>query len=60
MWKKLFCNVLILHYFLSGFLKSMILSFKDIVNKHDVYNGKDCMKHFCESLREHAIKITNF
>ena len=28
-------------------------------NKHDVYKGKDCMKKFCESLREHAIKIIN-
>ena len=26
---------------------------------HDVYRGKDCMKRFCESLREHAIKIIN-
>ena len=22
--------------------------------------GKECMKKFCESLREHAMKITNF
>ena len=29
-------------------------------NKHDVYKGKDCMKKFCESLREHAIKINNY
>ena len=29
-------------------------------NKHDVYKGKDCMKKFCESLREHAMKIINF
>ena len=29
-------------------------------NKHDVYRGKDCMKKFCEFLREHAIKIINF
>ena len=35
---------------------STISSFKDIENKHDVYSGKDCMKNFCESLREHAIK----
>ena len=27
-------------------------------NRHDVYRGKDCIKKFCESLREHAmIKI---
>ena len=27
---------------------------------HGVYRDKDCMKKFCESLREHAIKIINF
>ena len=27
---------------------------------HDVYRGKYCMKRFCESLREHAMKIINF
>ena len=32
-----------------------ISSFKRIENKHDVYRGKDCMKKFCESLREHAM-----
>ena len=35
-------------------------SFKSRDNKHDVYRGKDCMKKFCESLREHAVKIINF
>ena len=29
-----------------------VLLFKYIENKHDVYRGKDCMKKFCESLRE--------
>ena len=38
---------------------SIISSFKSIENKHDVYRGKDCMKKFCESLREHAMKIIN-
>ena len=41
----------------SGFSISTISSFKDIENKHDVYKGKDCMKNFCESLREDAMKI---
>ena len=27
---------------------------------HDIYRGKDCMKKFCESLREHAMKMINF
>ena len=37
-----------------------ILSFISIENKHDVCRGKDCMKKFCESLREHAMKMINF
>ena len=44
----------------SGFWMSTILSFKSLESKHDVYRGKDCMKKFCESLREHAMKIINF
>ena len=43
----------------SGFSMSTI-SFRSIENNHDVYRGKDWMKKFCESLREHAIKIVNF
>ena len=39
---------------------SVISSFKDIENKHDVYRGKDCMGKVCECLTEHAIEITNF
>ena len=31
---------------------STILSFKSKENKHYEYRGKDCMKKFCESLRE--------
>ena len=42
------------------FLTYTISSFKIIVNKNDRYRGKDCMKKFCESLREHAMKIINF
>ena len=37
-----------------------ISSFTIIENKHDVYTGKDCMKKFCEFLREHAVKKNNF
>ena len=44
----------------SGFSMSTISSFKIIENKHNKYRGKDCMKKFCEFLREHAIKIINF
>lgn len=28
--------------------------------KNYVYRDKDCMKKFCDSLEEHALKITNF
>ena len=34
--------------------------FHHIVNKHTFYRGKDCMKHFCASLREHAKNIIGF
>ena len=44
----------------SGFSMSTISSFKSIENKRDVYRGKDFMKKFCKSLREHAVKIINF
>ena len=36
---------------------STISSSRSIENKHDVYRGKDCMKKFCEFLRQQAIKI---
>ena len=39
---------------------STISSFKYIENKCDAYRGKDCMKKFCEFLREHVMKIINF
>ena len=40
---------------------STVSSFRKIENKYDVYRGKDCMKRFCESLREqHALKVINF
>ena len=39
----------------SDFSMSTVLSFKIIENKHHVCRGKDCMKNFCESLREHAL-----
>ena len=44
----------------SGFSMSTISSFKSIGNKHDLYKGKDCMRKFCESLREQAMMIINF
>ena len=43
-----------------GFSISTISSFWSIENKHNVYRGKDCMRKFCEFLREHTVKIINF
>ena len=39
---------------------SIISSFRNIENKHDIYRGKYFMKTFCEYLRGHAMKIINF
>ena len=39
---------------------SMIWTFNSMENKNNVYRGEDCMKKFCESLREHTVKIINF
>ena len=33
---------------------------KSIDIKHDAYRVKDCMKKFCESLREHAMEMIKF
>ena len=38
----------------------IISSFRSRENKLDVYIVKDCMKKFCESLREHTLKTINF
>ena len=38
---------------------STIWIFDGVENKHDVYEGKNCMKMFCEFLRNHAMKIIN-
>ena len=39
---------------------STLWIFDGLENKHDVYRSEDCMKTFCDSLREHAVKIINF
>ena len=41
------------------FSMSTISSFRSIENKHDEYRGKDCVQNFCESVREHAMRIIN-
>ena len=47
-------------HILSDFSMYTISSFRSMENKDDVYRGKDCKKKFCESLREHTMKIINF
>ena len=44
----------------SGSSMSIISSFRSIENKHDIYRRKDCIKKFCESLRQQTMKIINF
>ena len=39
---------------------STISGFDHIEDKHTLYRGKDCMKKFCTSLREHAKNIIDF
>ena len=39
---------------------STVSLFRSIENKHDVYRGKTCMTKFCQSLKEHTMKIINF
>ena len=46
--------------FHQAFSMPTILSFKSIEDKHDVYRGRDCMKKFCKSLREHTMEINKF
>ena len=43
-----------------GYPMSTICAFHHIENKHTWYRRKDCMKKFCESLREHAKNIIYF
>ena len=50
----------VVEYIPSGFPMSTILSFKSIEKMYDIYRGTDCMKKFCESLKEHAIEVINF
>ena len=37
-----------------GYSMSTLWGFDNIDNKHTLYCGKDCIKKFCASLREHA------
>ena len=39
---------------------STIWTFDNIENKHRVSRGKDCIKTFCSSLKEHDTNVNNF
>ena len=43
-----------------GYSMSTIWAFDHIENKHTLCRGEDCMKKFCESLREHVKNIIDF
>ena len=36
------------------------MAFNNIENRYTLYHGEDCMKKFCESLREHTKTIIDF
>ena len=44
----------------SGYSIFTSCSFDESRNKLNYYRGKDCMKKFCEDLREHATRIINY
>ena len=43
-----------------GYSMSTIWAFDNIGNKHTLHRGEDCVKSFCESLREQAKNIIDF
>ena len=43
-----------------GYSISTILTLITQKKKHSLHRGKDCLKKFCESLREHAKNIIDF
>ena len=47
-------------HILSGYSMSTGWVCDHIENKQNLYRGKDCMKRFCESLREHAKSLIGF
>ena len=39
---------------------STISSFRSIETMYDIYKGKDCVKNFCKSAGQQAMKMINF
>ena len=44
----------------SGYSLLASCSFDKLENKQTYYRGKDCMKRFCDDLKEHVTRITNY
>ena len=44
----------------SGYSLLTSCSFDKSENKQTYYRGRDCMKRFCEDLKEHVTRITNY
>ena len=44
----------------SGYSLLTSCSFDKSKNKQTYYRGKDCMERFCDNLKEHVTKITNY
>ena len=44
----------------SGYSLRTACSFDKSENKQTYYRGKDCMKNFCDDLKEHVTRITNY
>ena len=44
----------------SGYSSLTSCSFDKLENKQTYYRGKGCMKRFCDDLKEHVTRITNY
>ena len=44
----------------SGYSFLSSCSFDKLENKQTYYRGRDCMKRFCDDLKEHVTRITNY
>ena len=44
----------------SGYSLLTSCSFDKSENKQTYYRGRDCMKRFCDDLKEHVIRIINY
>ena len=54
------CTTKVSEHIPSIFSMSTRSSFKSIENKLDVSKGRDCMRKFCESLRDFSMSLINF